>query len=104
MGQCYYFSVNLMLSMQYICVQRREVLETNAVPLPLLAYCKHVPANTILQTNVHSLVSFYCPTRLQYSQRDIKPWLVARIQTPLLMSQTSVSPACAHSLQLQPLI
>ena len=35
----------------HLCV-RREVLETDAVPLPLLAYCKHVPDNTILQTNV----------------------------------------------------
>ena len=54
-GRCYYFSVNLMLSMHAIplCVTS-EVLEMDAVPLPLLAYCKHVPATRLM----YSLVSF----------------------------------------------
>ena len=53
MGRCYYFSVDLMLSMQYICV-RSEVLEMDAIPLPLLAYCKHVLATRLM----YGLVSF----------------------------------------------
>ena len=55
MGRCYYFSVNLMLSMQYICMcVRSKIPEMDAVPLPLLAYCKHVPATRLM----YSLVSF----------------------------------------------
>ena len=98
MGQCYYFSVDVKHAIHLYV--RSEVLEMDAVSLPLLAYCNHVPATRLM----YSLVSFLLSHSTATFSRDIKPWLVARIQTPLLMSQTSASPTCAHSLQLQPVM
>ena len=51
MGRCYYFGVNLGCNNKII---RSEALEMDAVPLPLLAYCKHVPATRLM----YGLVSF----------------------------------------------
>ena len=56
MGRCYYFSVNLMWHAIHLCV-RSEVLEMDAVPLPLLAYCKHVPATRLMCGLVSFLLS-----------------------------------------------